>query len=1075
MIRFVAAVAAGGLLAAGLAGRAPQRSADRVIEPFVMTERFEGEGLGQWASYPPAQDVGYEPSLSPTRDFDAPGGRALMRVVRNVVDGPMSVGFIKEVRLVVNAGAELGFAYRIEPGSLSAKLEIGIAGANGHRYTRTLPAESGAWKPSKINLAELRDEGGTSVPDGTGIEAVYVVAHVAHATRDIICRFLLDDVRLAATREASFDIRRPASSRLEPWRARPSQGVFKTGESIGVEVVSPVPLASAAWELTGPDGQQIARGALTRDGQSGSAGSGPAAWSSATARLVAAADPRGVWRLTLTGTATDGRRLETETRLLVLPQLAAHPRLFFGAADTDQIRARREHPTMTALWGSLQQAASTARASGPIAHGGQLFSRLDSEYLLPTLPGYFDVLNRARVRITANAAVGFIDNDRPARDAARAALLDVARWETWTPPWFDAHGQHTYYPAGQLASAVALAYDFLYDDLSEAERQTVRRALTERAIVPTWREYVLDNRIMADTSNWISHTVGGALVALAAIYGDGTPQENDALVLPLQGLLMKIEDHMAASFLEDGSYGEGISYLEFDLETLGPMLWALERVFGQSYWTTTYVERALQYPLHTLADPITESLDTGDTHPPAGHAIAPVVARSTDPVIRWLGTRFDKRTIYDFLFFDERVAPRAPDTPGSRRFERKGDVVFRSGWDAEAGLLLFRAGPTYNHNHSDQGSFQFRALGETLITEAGWSDYYKDPYYDTFFTQAAGHNTLLVDGNPASQDIADTAQFAALDRHPRITDGVLTPSYDAVGSDLVSVYRGRLEQYSRRLAYIKPDFLVVFDRVRARGKPAQLTWRYHVPARAGLTVSSDGAAGVTMYAGTRAALAFRLIASAEVRVAAGDGHIPYPVFATRSPETVPRQPAFVDITMPATHEAWLVTVLAPRRTANEATAAASAVQPIVARGWTGFTTTRAGNREVVAFSTADESPRTAVEGWLTDAEAWTATISNDAVNRLSAHRAKTVRSADRQWWQSSEPVTVAIEQTAAGVTAVTDATAPAEVRMHSPRQPDRTTIDGKPASARYDSAARVVVLTVPAGSHTVAIAWMNRR
>ena len=44
---------------------------------------------------------------------------------------------------------------------------------------------------------------------------------------------------------------------------------------------------------------------------------------------------------------------------------------------------------------------------------------------------------------------------------------------------------------------------------------------------------------------------------------------------------MKIEDHMAASFLADGSYGEGISYLEFDLETLGPLLWALERGFGQ--------------------------------------------------------------------------------------------------------------------------------------------------------------------------------------------------------------------------------------------------------------------------------------------------------------------------------------------------------------------------------------------------------------------------------------------------------------------------------------------------------------
>ena len=131
----------------------------------------------------------------------------------------------------------------------------------------------------------------------------------------------------------------------------------------------------------------------------------------------------------------------------------------------------------------------------------------------------------------------------------------------------------------------------------------------------------------------------------------------------------------------------------------------------------------------------------GDTHPPGGHNIASVVARSTDPVIRWYGSRFERRTIFDFLFFDERVPPKPPSGPGSRIFNVKGDAVFRTGWDADAGLVLFRAGPTFNHNHSDQGSFQFRALGETMVTEAGWSDYYKDPYYDTFFTQAAGHNT----------------------------------------------------------------------------------------------------------------------------------------------------------------------------------------------------------------------------------------------------------------------------------------------------------------------------------------------
>ena len=243
-----------------------------------------------------------------------------------------------------------------------------------------------------------------------------------------------------------------------------------------------------------------------------------------------------MWRLTLHGATADGRKVETDVRLLVSPPSSApHPRLYFDAAGAETIRAKRQHPALTTLWASLQKAAVTSRDSSPIAHGGDAIERLDSTYLLPTLLGYFDVLNRARARITNNAAVGFLDNDRSARDAARTALLEVSRWQTWVPPWFEAHGQHTYYPVGQLASAVALAYDVLYDELSADERQLVRRALMERAILPTWREYVLDNRVMADTSNWISHTVGGALIAAAAIFGDGSAAEDEALALPFNG------------------------------------------------------------------------------------------------------------------------------------------------------------------------------------------------------------------------------------------------------------------------------------------------------------------------------------------------------------------------------------------------------------------------------------------------------------------------------------------------------------------------------------------------------------
>jgi hypothetical protein len=1060
---------------AGSRGHAPRPA--MLLEPTVMTESFAGDGLGQWASYPPAQDVGYEPSLTPTGKFDAPGGRALMRVVKPAVTGPLSLGFIKELRVVTSPGADLAFAYRLEPRAPAGAIEAGLAGGDGQRYVWKQPAAFGAWTTVTTRLSAFRSAAGQPPPDGTAIQAVYVVAQIEHTTPDITSRLLLDEVRLAASREASFEVRQPAGTRIEPWRAQASSAVYRAGSTIPIEAAAPVPLESATWLLTGPAGQPISHGTLRDDGGSGDRKAGDGLWSHSTAYRVGSDDPRGVWRLTLDGATADGRRIATEVRLLVSPPRAAgHPRLYFGAQDLPDLRARRQRPALTTLWTTLQKGAAASRATGPIAHGGEVFARLDSQYLLPSLLGYFDVLNRARIRIISNAGVGYLDDDRTARDAARTALLEVCRWQTWVPPWFEAHGQHTYYPAGQMASAVALGYDLLHDDLSPAERQLVRRALLERAILPAFREYVLDNRVMADTSNWISHTVGGAILAAAASFGDGSAEEDAALALPLNGLLMKIEDHMAASFLEDGSYGEGTSYLEFDLETLGPMLWAVERVFGQSYWDSTNVIRSLQYPLHTLAHPITDSFDMGDTHAPGGYSIGPIVARSKDPAIRWYGSRFEPRTIFDFLFFDESVAPLAPPEPGSRLFSEKGDVVFRTGWDADAGLVLFRAGPTFNHNHADQGSFQFRALGETLVTEAGWSDYYKDPYYDTFFTQAAGHNTLLVDGNPASQEIADTAQFAALDRHPRITDTTLSPFYDAVGSDLTSVYRGRLVSYTRRLAYIKPDYLVVFDRVRARDRPARLTWRLHVPAKSGLRVDGTGAGATAGYAGAKAAVAVQPFSSTETRLMVGDGHIPYPVFAAETPVTVPPQPAFLDlVTADPVRAAWFMVALVPGKSMEAARAAGKRFERLTAPGWTGLSTTRGGARDLVVFSTGGESRQAPLDGWRTDAEAWTATIGGTDVRRLGAQQVRALRHDDRVLIESDREVSVALEYLRAGLTGVVQADGPARVRIHVRQAPIHTMLDGNVVSPSYEPGSGMISIAVPAGTNTIDISWTNDR
>lgn len=904
-------------------------------QTYTWTEDFQGDSLGQFASYPPVQDVGYDPSLSPTTGFGAPGGRALMRVVKPTRAGEQRFGFIRRLDLSTAENGSLGFAYRIDYTRPGDRLEIAIAGVNGKRYAAALAIETGGWHTVQVPMSRLLDAAGQAAPLHTGIEALYIVANLRHADPDVTYRFLIDDLKMVAGR-----ISRAESLRL----------------------------------------------------------------TSASTR---------------------------------------HPRLFFGPGDRDRLIARIRDPRYAPIWHSLEERARAARNPGDLDRAPAIFAMLDPVNLLPTLPGYFDIVTKAGASIQFNALAAYLTGDPVSLSAAKSALLAAAGWNAWAPPWFRAHGQHTYYPAGQLAVQVAFAYDLLYDQLTPDERRLVRNSLREYGIARAFREYAQDNRILANTSNWLAHTVGGALIAAAAIWGDAPDPE---LALQANGLLRKFEDHLAAGYLADGSYGEGISYQEFDLETTCLALVALERVFGVNDWDRTHVKDSLWYPISTLAQPVSGSLDMGDTHYPSGYSSALIVARSRDPVFRWYYDRFEHKSLQDFLFADFSIAGQPPLAPGSRYFQQKGNVVFRTGWGEDDAILLYRAGPNFNHNHADQGSFLIRALGENLVGEAGYADYYKDPYYDSYFKQAIGHNTVLVDHDPESQEIADTLQFAALDSYPRITDVVLSPSVDAAASELQQVYRGRLRRFNRRIVFLKPGCFVIYDDLVANQAPAQFDWLLHLPNRARL--KTEGATG--LYTGEKAALAVRRMLPPDALAHVAGGHIPYSTFNPSAPPAAPAQPGILEFSTkaPASGARFLV-VLAAARSEQAALSFTSNLRPVDAASWAGFEA-RGDREELLLFRKEKPVRETAYGEWSTDSAMWLAWRDTGRDTLLAAQAVTTLKRAGRILFASDKAVSFVADYRSGRVELAVHAPAPAIVRVARP--------DGEVAEIRVTAGEQSVTI-----------------
>ena len=128
---------AGALFACASYGQAP--SPGKLLVEHTMQEDFQGDGLGQWASYPPVQDIGYEPSLTPTEEFGAPGGRALMRVLQPTRSGSLRFGFIKKIDLTADENARFSFSYRLNtPNGSPAK-------------------DSSLWRPTSITARKRAD------------------------------------------------------------------------------------------------------------------------------------------------------------------------------------------------------------------------------------------------------------------------------------------------------------------------------------------------------------------------------------------------------------------------------------------------------------------------------------------------------------------------------------------------------------------------------------------------------------------------------------------------------------------------------------------------------------------------------------------------------------------------------------------------------------------------------------------------------------------------------------------------------------------------------------------------------
>jgi hypothetical protein len=669
--------------------------------------------------------------------------------------------------------------------------------------------------------------------------------------------------------------------------------------------------------------------------------------------------------------------------------------------------------------------------------------------------------------VTAGAFVFAFTGDREVGQKAKEAMLMFARFRQWQNPWFLNRNMYTYYPVGLWTYAMGIGYDFLYPLFTPEERTLIRKAVMEKAIIPHYRDWVELNRKPSQVTNHIGMNSTGMLLAALAFLGEDP--ENPDMEPYLSGILAKYKAHIDAGYRPDGSYAEPEAYAGTDTQDLTICLSALERNLGIDWTTTTPVKNAYLYQLYLATANGRGCPAFGDGGRDWGFSLRNLhlwlAHRLKDPSAmeryRWQtesGAFAPSYTFFDFLWYPDQSIPSRPitDYPPSHWFRSKGNAVFRSGWDENALIFALKTGPHSNHYHLDQGTFWLLYNGETLLSEAGYVNYYTNLYYRQFNIQPISHNTLLLNGYPESQRIADLDdEVKARNEFPRITSCFTGKSVDAVEGELSCVYKGRLSQYSRSFVYLKDaGCIVLCDEVTA-GEPERFSWVFNAEGKDAFKGDGNTVRVVRP--------------KAELRM---DILTPDRLTLTVKPHP-DRDGSFIMLSTPEPSKAGaFLAVLTPSSPDNRAERETRKTLRIEGNGWTGAEIRRGDGTDRVVFRKAS--------GGMLPAGQWETDGDRAAISESANGKKHTVWVRNGTYLRETGPAGAAVFQSdrklsflvGAGEseTAIeVDSEEGATLSLKAAMKPASVLLDGKPVKFTFNGKTGMVTLAVSAGKHSLGI------
>lgn len=521
---------------------------------------------------------------------------------------------------------------------------------------------------------------------------------------------------------------------------------------------------------------------------------------------------------------------------------ANHPRIVYSQTDFDAMKAKYDNnsnPVFTDLVNKIKTSATGFTKAADLTY------TLSGKRLLA-------VSRSAMQRITYCAFAYKMTGESAYLTQAEKDIKTVCNFSDWNAKkhWLD---------VGEMATGVALGYDWLYNDLADETKTLVRKKLNDYCFTTAENKQWNLNFYEAE-NNWNQVCNCGIIMAALAIY------ENDATHCKtlIEKSLESNKNAVQAMYYPDGNYPEGYSYWNYGTEFQAIINIGMETATDSDAGLSSIqgFSKTGKYMVF-MECPTSMVFNYSDCAPSS--AICPALwyfawKYKDTSVLYFEQNRYssyvtgdDARVLPVLMYCISNVNTSGISAPTEQIFRGEGKtpiVAIHTNWEMDATdkFLGIKAGKgSTSHAHLDAGSFVYDAFGVRWSADLGLQSYGTlEPYIDlwsmtdgserwtAFRYNNLNHSTLSVNGG--YHKVAGEGVIKGLLNG----DGKLGATVD------ITAPLGSAVSSAVRDIYMEGDNLFVKDVVKA-ASGASCTIRWTMVSRANPTIEYGG---ITLKSGT---------------------------------------------------------------------------------------------------------------------------------------------------------------------------------------------------------------------------------